>query len=130
MIIPWPALPLWQFYEVEGVYVVKVELTAVETSVTKVHRDQNVRIEIHSTGNNRLIGYTLKAKSSGKKPFRLIQPSYIALFYSGIQNVEKKPKRTPITAPYFDQNIRLLCFGRHPRDYMLVLRRQDKDVFS
>jgi len=126
MIIPWPALPLWQFYEVGGVYVVKVELTAVETSVAKVHRDQAVRLEVHSTGNNKLIGYTLKGKKARNRPLRLIQPSYIGLFYSGVKGLEKA-NRKPVGVLYHDQNIRLLGFGRHPRDYMLVLRRQDRD---
>ena len=128
MTIPWPTLPLWQFRRWDNLYVVKISHTAIRATVQGVYRDKNVRIEVYGT-ENRLIGYTIRERLAGKRPTHLIRSFYLGLFYSDLRDLEKTDTTKPISVIYHDANVRLLAFGSNPktRDYMMVLRRQEKD---
>ena len=121
MMIPWESIPLWRLHSLDGSYVVKVNHTSVRTHVSEHKNDDNVRLEIHSTDNNRLIGYALKGKRS---PQCYEGPFYIGMFYSKAKDLLVGETRKPLTVLYHDYNVRLLAFGDDVkrRDYMLVLR--------
>lgn len=118
----WDGFPLWEFCQIGNLYAVKVTPTAVHTSVRETHKDECVRIEVHATDNDRLIGYTIRGRKRGKKPLRLIQPSCLSLFYSNTRAI-KPGVRQPMDILYHDSNVRFLAFGTGGiRDYMMVLR--------
>lgn len=119
----WGALPLREYVSVGNLFAVKVASTAIDTSVLRTFKDPNVRLDIHITDNDRLIGYTLKARKSGKGPILLVRPMVLSLFYSPLRDVEKAKPLGKAGVIFVDSNIRLLSFGdeKH-RDYMLILR--------
>ena len=124
--IQWPALPLWTIERHDNLWVTKVDHTFVNTVVAQVHRDNNVRIEVHGSDTGRLIGYTLREKQRGKGPLVFHGPSYLGLFYSQSRDLKSAKDLTDVI--YHDSNVRLLAFGRgtRVRDYLFVLRIRGK----
>lgn len=119
----WGPLSLWDLSEVGSLYAVKISPTAVHTSIGKTFGDSNVKLEVHVTDSDRLIGYTLRVKKTRWKPTAVMRPSCLSLFYSDT----KLPKRTirkKMKILYDSSGIRLLAFGyrEDSRDYMFVVR--------
>lgn len=116
----WEQIPLWRLTRTGNLYVVKVNPTSVRTTASDSYKDTNVCIDLHTTENNRLIGYTLKER---RRPRSLVGDFYLGLFYSNLKSIEEATHKA-INIIYHDYNVRLLAFGddgKH-RDYMWVMR--------
>jgi hypothetical protein len=124
--VAWESIPLWRLQRLDGCYVAKVNLTSVHTHVSATQADANVRLETHSTSNNRLIGYVLRTK---RRPEYYEGPFFLGVFYSAMPLSSVPDMRKPISILYHDCNVRLLAFGddEKRRDYMLVLRTKPQE---
>jgi len=128
--VDWSGVDLWAFHRVGHFWAIKINPTAVETSVKESHGDKDVRVDLHVTGNDRLIGYTLWGRKIGAKPMCLLRPFYLGLFYTNLRDIDPQNIRKPIEVLYHDYNVRLLAFGaeRDPRDYLMVLRAKPQET--
>lgn len=100
----------------------------MESGVQETQRDHNLKVEVYGT-DNRSIGYVLRERHAGKRPLHLVRPLYLGLFYSDLRDLREINTLRSLTVLYYDANIRVLAFGQDPkvRDYMVVLRKQDRE---
>jgi hypothetical protein len=101
---------------------VKVQTTVEPTTAKVAYENDKVRLDMHYTEKERLIGYVLhyeQASHSGAiLPRHWDSKFYVALFYSPVKDL--KIERRDMCITYHDLNVRLLTF--ESVDYMLVMR--------
>jgi len=118
-LINWAAYGAWQMYNTPRGFLVRVQDTAVTTSVVKRAHDRNIHLEVFGTGKNKVVGYVLRVDGT---PLSLLSSYSLGLFYS--DHTDTAPRRIE-SVLYHDQNVRLLGFGPEAtRDYLWVLRKR------
>jgi hypothetical protein len=123
MTIDWRSIPSWTLHQTNGLFLIKVNETSVKTYIGDSYRDRNVKIDLHYTENDRLVGYSVRSRKRKNLPRYLWGNFYGGIFYSQTK-LPRKTLRKTAEMIYHDYNVRLIAFGDTPsiRDYLFVVR--------